>query len=477
MGAFIIQLLTGHASAPLWRAPALPEADLAPALAERQRAFEGSIDAARRDRGLAGVILREAVESALERARTRTAQGRRQLASAPAHVGIEDIPRLPTVGRADLAARPEAFIPEDADLEALRVARAPLPASASARGARGEALVPTEDFAHAAEAALLLAALRRRGIEVERAPDLLLLLRIDEAPPREGAGGEGARLERAEGASWPEAAAGGAAEPALPGPAWPEAMPEARSGGAPAAGEGAAPPSGWGRAGGTSGSAPGSGSWSARGGPHGALASPGAGGAARAATPAPAGGVAPRGAFCVGLGALGGAGYARCDLAPSSWRNTLDPVRFIAAFAPAVVAAPLAALEDLAARQEELFRAAGPGAPRMRVRALVAPAGAPVPRPLRDRLERAFSAPLIEWYAVPEAGPIAVGCKVGRGLHVLPPDLLVESDAATGEVALTGGRNALLPLVRYRPGDRGRVDEGPCSCGDPSPRIVGLERG
>jgi phenylacetate-CoA ligase len=44
-----------------------------------------------------------------------------------------------------------------------------------------------------------------------------------------------------------------------------------------------------------------------------------------------------------------------------------------------------------------------------------------------------------------------------------------------GELAVTGGRNPFLPLLRYRTGDWGRLDFAPCACGDPMLRIVELE--
>ena len=43
------------------------------------------------------------------------------------------------------------------------------------------------------------------------------------------------------------------------------------------------------------------------------------------------------------------------------------------------------------------------------------------------------------------------------------------------EIAVTGGRNPFLPLLRYRTGDWGRLDFGRCPCGDPMPRILDLE--
>ena len=44
-----------------------------------------------------------------------------------------------------------------------------------------------------------------------------------------------------------------------------------------------------------------------------------------------------------------------------------------------------------------------------------------------------------------------------------------------GEIAVTGGRNPFVPLLRYRTGDWGRLDYGRCPCGDRMPRLLDLE--
>jgi phenylacetate-CoA ligase len=49
------------------------------------------------------------------------------------------------------------------------------------------------------------------------------------------------------------------------------------------------------------------------------------------------------------------------------------------------------------------------------------------------------------------------------------------AEGKRGELAVTGGRNPFLPLLRYRTGDWGRLDFSPCACGDPMPRILQLE--
>jgi phenylacetate-CoA ligase len=91
---------------------------------------------------------------------------------------------------------------------------------------------------------------------------------------------------------------------------------------------------------------------------------------------------------------------------------------------------------------------------------------------------------VIDWYSLVETGPIGYICPRTDAYHLLPPDLHVEvlrSDGTPaapgerGEIAVTGGRNVFAPLLRYRTGDFGRLDFGPCPCGDPMPRLLELE--
>lgn len=103
---------------------------------------------------------------------------------------------------------------------------------------------------------------------------------------------------------------------------------------------------------------------------------------------------------------------------------------------------------------------------------------------LRDKLAEAFECPVIDWYSTTETGPLAYACPDGHGLHLLPGDVHIEvldpegfaaRDGEAGEIAVTGGRNPLLPLLRYRTGDRAAIGRGRCSCGETSPRLAGFE--
>jgi phenylacetate-CoA ligase len=92
---------------------------------------------------------------------------------------------------------------------------------------------------------------------------------------------------------------------------------------------------------------------------------------------------------------------------------------------------------------------------------------------LRERAEAALRAPVVNYYSTAETGPIGWECRQVAGrFHVLEPDVRVEE--LEGELVVTRLRASVLPLLRYRPGDRGRVLPGPCACGCRGPSIEAL---
>ena len=93
------------------------------------------------------------------------------------------------------------------------------------------------------------------------------------------------------------------------------------------------------------------------------------------------------------------------------------------------------------------------------------------------RLSARYGCPVIDLYALTEAGIVAV--KTPHGHALLPPDLYVEildehdqpcPPGCVGEITLTGGRNPFLPLLRYRTGDYASL-----AWFDGRPTLVGLE--
>lgn len=77
-----------------------------------------------------------------------------------------------------------------------------------------------------------------------------------------------------------------------------------------------------------------------------------------------------------------------------------------------------------------------------------------------QQLSTRYGCPVLDLYAMTEAGIISVGTTHGH--RILPHDLYVEildqhdqqcPAGVRGEITLTGGRNPFLPLLRYRTGD------------------------
>ena len=79
---------------------------------------------------------------------------------------------------------------------------------------------------------------------------------------------------------------------------------------------------------------------------------------------------------------------------------------------------------------------------------------------LAEQLRARYGCPVLDLYALTEAGIVAV--RTPEGHAILPPDLHVEildehdepcPPGVRGEIVLTGGRNPFAPLLRYRTGD------------------------
>ncbi|QAY73388.1 CoF synthetase [Agromyces protaetiae] len=90
--------------------------------------------------------------------------------------------------------------------------------------------------------------------------------------------------------------------------------------------------------------------------------------------------------------------------------------------------------------------------------------------PLRAELEQRFACPVFDVYGLHETRPIAVRTDDGpfrvldRRVHVevldgagAPVPVHDDGDGEVGELVVTAGENPLLPLVRYRTGDFGRL--------------------
>lgn len=176
--------------------------------------------------------------------------------------------------------------------------------------------------------------------------------------------------------------------------------------------------------------------------------------------------------YCTVLSGWNATGFAKINLRPTEWPATDSPRRYCESFSP-----PLITGEPVAFA--ELLRNGISARPKAAISTSLA-----MPDHLSARLRERLGCAVIDWYSMVETGPIAYACRLGNGHHILPHDIHVEvldadgvpvPEGQRGEVAISGGRNPFLPLFRYRTGDEAAMQTGPCACGDPMPRLVGLQ--
>ena len=160
--------------------------------------------------------------------------------------------------------------------------------------------------------------------------------------------------------------------------------------------------------------------------------------------------VAYRGAYTTAIVVawLYEAGCTRLNLVPDDWRLPGDCRAYLDRWhAPVVLGDPLAFLE--------LDRVGLEQPPQALVSSIATLSDA-----LADDLRQRYGCPVLDVYALTEAG--IIGVKTTAGFAILPHDLYVEildehdepcPPGVRGEVTLTGGRNPFGPLLRYRTGD------------------------
>ena len=166
--------------------------------------------------------------------------------------------------------------------------------------------------------------------------------------------------------------------------------------------------------------------------------------------------------------AMDESGLAKINLHPNDWRSPDDRARYLDALAPEIVAGdPISFAEYLAL----------PLRPERAPRALLSVSMQLLPG-LRARLEARFGCPVLDIYSLNEVGPVGVFDAAAGGHVLLQPRLYVEildpagrpcAPGQAGEIAVTGGFNFCLPLLRYRTGDFGAL-----ACGPDGPVLTGL---
>jgi phenylacetate-CoA ligase len=92
---------------------------------------------------------------------------------------------------------------------------------------------------------------------------------------------------------------------------------------------------------------------------------------------------------------------------------------------------------------------------------------------IRAEVETRLGCPVLDYYSTSETGAIAWRCpQAPDNWHVLTPEVWVEQ--LEGELVVTRLRDSVLPVIRYRTGDRGEVRFGRCACGRVGFSITGF---
>jgi phenylacetate-CoA ligase len=106
--------------------------------------------------------------------------------------------------------------------------------------------------------------------------------------------------------------------------------------------------------------------------------------------------------------------------------------------------------------------------------------GEPLYPSVREKIERVFQARIFDSYGMTEYCGLIQQCEHGK-MHLAPEYGFLEILNSCGEPAKpdeegdfvwTGFLNRAMPLVRYRIGDRGCWQTGPCPCGRSFPLVI-----
>jgi phenylacetate-CoA ligase len=155
------------------------------------------------------------------------------------------------------------------------------------------------------------------------------------------------------------------------------------------------------------------------------------------------------------ISSFGQATMARVNLDEKQWTSREGRTRFLSAQNPQAFSGSPTSLAELL--QPELVGS---------LRPVVIFSGAlALSSALRHELERAYGCPVIDIYGLHETRPIASSADGGpfivldRRVHVeiIDEEGRPAETGALGEIVVTAGENPLLPLVRYRTGDFGRL--------------------
>ena len=110
--------------------------------------------------------------------------------------------------------------------------------------------------------------------------------------------------------------------------------------------------------------------------------------------------------------------------------------------------------------------------------------GEPMHDSFRQEVESKWDCRVHSFYGTTETGGIGVDCKHKDGIHFDPHIILptlesvkqINENEYEGEVLFTTPHIRTQSVIKYRVGDRVRINAGPCPCGITTPRLIFLER-
>lgn len=146
---------------------------------------------------------------------------------------------------------------------------------------------------------------------------------------------------------------------------------------------------------------------------------------------------------------LKGSGVIKINLNPADWKKPGDQVAYLEKYNPEILTGDPIAFLSLKALN-----------PKIQPKALISSA-MKLHQPIAKELSEYFDCPVIDVYSMTECRMLAF--KEGGAYRTIRPDLYFEVLASDkdevlpigerGELAITGGNNPYLPLIRYRTGD------------------------
>ena len=164
-----------------------------------------------------------------------------------------------------------------------------------------------------------------------------------------------------------------------------------------------------------------------------------------------------------------GARHLGCLILPGGGMSARARVDAIMAWRPTVlVATPTHALRMAEVAAEAGVDLAGSA---LRINIHAGEPGASLPA-TRARLEDAFGARVFDHAGATEVGAWGFQCEFREGLHLNESEFIFEvidpethAPSREGELVITNLGRAGMPVIRYRTGDVGRLETGPCACG------------